>query len=95
MRTLASLEHDRIDVHAPEGEVNGVVAALSAAVATVSLFLTAASLLAAPVGGVIFTPFLFGLFLLALVGVFSGLENRTVRRYNPPMNPRRWRDPVD
>ena len=52
--------------------MNGVVATVSGVVAVVSLFLTAVSLLAAPAGGIIFTPFLFGLFLLALVGVFSG-----------------------
>ena len=34
----------------------------------------------------------FPLFLLALVAVLSGLEDRTVRQYNPSMNSRRWRD---
>ena len=72
--------------------MKGVVAAISAVVAAVSLFLTAASLLAAPAGGAIFTPFLFGLFLLALVGVFSGLEDRTVREHNPVLDGRRWRN---
>ena len=72
--------------------MNSVVAATSAVVATGSLFLTAASLLAAPAGGVIFTPFLFGLFLLALVGVFSGVENRAVREHNPVLDGKRWRN---
>jgi hypothetical protein len=56
----------------------------------VALFLTVASLFL--IGGVIFAPFLFGLFLLALVGVLAGLKDRTVRQHNPAMNPRRWRD---
>ena len=72
--------------------MNSVVAATSAVVATGSLFLTAASLLAARAGGVIFTPFLFGLFLLALVGVFSGVENRAVREHNPLLDGKRWRN---
>ena len=43
----------------------------------VTLFLTVAVLL--PMGGVIFAPFLFGLFLLSLVGVLGGLKNRSPR----------------
>jgi hypothetical protein len=61
--------------------MSGLLAGLSAVVAVVSLFLTAASLLAAPAGGIVFTPFLFGLSLLALVGVFSG--SRTARCASP------------
>ena len=71
--------------------MNGVVATVSGVVAAVSLFLTAASLLAAPAGGIIFTPFLFGLFSLALVGVFSGVEDRTVREHSPVLDGTRWR----
>ncbi len=56
-------------------------------VTTVGLFLTAAALFV--MGGVIFPPFLFGLFLLGLVAVHAGLEDRTVRRHNPAMNLRR------
>jgi hypothetical protein len=55
-----------------------------------ALFLTIAALVV--MGGVIFAPFLFGLFLLALVGVLGGLKDRAVRQHNPAMNPRRWRD---
>jgi hypothetical protein len=55
-----------------------------------TLFLTATVLL--PMGGVIFAPFLFGLFLLSLVGVLGGLKNRSVRQHNPATSPRRWRD---
>jgi hypothetical protein len=44
------------------------------------------------VGGVLFAFMFFGLFLLALVGVLAGLEDRTVRQHNPSMDPRRWRD---
>jgi hypothetical protein len=64
---------------------------MSAVVAAVSLFLTVASLLAIPVGA-IFAPFLFGLFLLALVGVFGGLEDRTVRQQKPVLDRERWRN---
>jgi hypothetical protein len=64
---------------------------MSAVVAAVSLFLTVASLLAIPVGA-IFAPFLFGLFLLALVGVFGGLEDRTVRQQRPVLDRERWRN---
>jgi hypothetical protein len=64
---------------------------MSAVVAAVSLFLTVASLLAIPVGA-IFAPFLFGLFLLALVGVFGGLEDRTVRQQKPVLDGERWRN---
>jgi uncharacterized membrane protein HdeD (DUF308 family) len=64
---------------------------MSAVVAVASLFLTVVALLVPPVGA-IFAPFLFGLFLLALVGVLSRLENRTVRQYDPSTNPRSWRD---
>ena len=72
--------------------MNGLVAAASAVVGVGSLFLTAASLLAALVGGLIFTPFLFGLFLLALVGVFGGLEDRTVRERDRVLDGKRWRN---
>jgi hypothetical protein len=58
-----------------------VVAALLVTVATLPV-----------VGGVLFGLFLFGLVLLALVGVLAGLEDRTVHQHNPAMNPRRWRD---
>jgi hypothetical protein len=52
---------------------------------------TFASLLV--IGGVVFALFLFGpLFLLALVGVLAGLEDRAVRQHNPSMNPREWRE---
>jgi hypothetical protein len=34
----------------------------------------------------------FGVFLLALVGVLGGLEDRTVRQHSPSLNPRGWRD---
>jgi hypothetical protein len=58
--------------------------------AVAALFLTVATL--PIVGGALFALFLFGLFLLALVGVLGGLANHTVRQHNPAMNPRRWRD---
>jgi hypothetical protein len=64
---------------------------MSAVLAAVSLLLTVASLLAIPVGA-IFAPFLFGLFLLALVGVLGGLGDRTVRQREPVLDPRRWRN---
>ena len=63
---------------------------LSSLVAVVSLILTVAFI--PVVGGVIFSMVFFGLFLLALVGVVGGVEDRTVRQHNPSMNPREWRD---
>ena len=32
------------------------------------------------------------LFLLGLAGVLAGLEDRTVRQHNPPVDPTGWRD---
>ena len=57
--------------------------------AIAALLLTVATLL--PAGGVLFTPFLLGLFLLALVGVFARHSDRNVRRQDPTMDPGRWR----
>jgi hypothetical protein len=58
--------------------------------AAAALLLSAAML---PVwGGVLFALFLFGLFLLALVGVLGSLEDRTVRQHDPAMNAKRWRN---
>jgi hypothetical protein len=53
--------------------------------------LTVASLLAFPFG-VVFAPFTFGAFLLALAGVFGGLEDRTVRQRKPVLDAQRWRN---
>jgi hypothetical protein len=45
------------------------------------------------VGGAIFALFLFfPLFLLALIGVLTGLNNRTVHQHNPSMDPGGWGD---
>jgi hypothetical protein len=63
---------------------------LTSLVAVVFLILTVAFI--PVVGGVLFSMVFFGLFLLALVGVLSGLEDRTVRQHNPSNNPREWRD---
>ena len=54
-----------------------------------ALALTVVSLLI--VGGVLFAPFLFGLFLLALIGVIAESGDRTVRQHDPPMNAKTWR----
>jgi TRAP-type C4-dicarboxylate transport system permease small subunit len=62
-----------------------------ALIAVASLALTVASLLAIPVG-VVFAPFLFGLFLLALVGLLGGVDNRTVRQHDPQLDSERWRN---
>ena len=64
---------------------------LSSFVAVTFLFLAAAPLIV--LGGALFSLLLFfpG-FLLALVAVLAGLENRTVRQDNPAMDPRGWRD---
>jgi hypothetical protein len=59
-------------------------------IATAALLLTAVTLL--PVGGVLFAPFLLGLFLLALLGVFTRHTDGTVRRQSPPLGQQSWRD---
>jgi hypothetical protein len=58
-------------------------------VAVAALLLTVATL--PVVGGALFALFLFGLFLLALVGVLAGLEDRTVRQHDPVLDPKGWR----
>jgi hypothetical protein len=64
---------------------------LSSLIAVVALFLTVASLLI--IGGVIFALFLFfPLFVLALIGVLAGLEDRKVRQHIPSLSPGAWRD---
>ncbi len=42
--------------------------------------------------GVLLSLILVGLFLLALVGVLSGLEDHTVRQHDPAMDPTGWRN---
>ena len=64
--------------------------ALSSLVALVSLALTVV-LLAVP-GGALFAMVTFGLFLLALVGVIGGMDDRGVRQRHPSLNPTGWRD---
>jgi hypothetical protein len=64
---------------------------LSSLVTVISLLLTAASLMV--IGGAVFALLLFfPLFLLALLGVFAGLEDRTVRQHNPSMDGAKWRN---
>jgi hypothetical protein len=41
---------------------------------------------------VLFAMFTFGLFMLALTGVFAGLEDRTVRERKPYADPKGWRN---
>ena len=62
----------------------------SSVVAIGSLFLAVA--LVPVVGAALFVFILLGQFLLALVGVISGQSDRTVKQYEPSMNPRGWRD---
>jgi hypothetical protein len=62
---------------------------LSSLVAVISLLLTAASLMV--IGGVVFALLLF-FPLFALLGVFAGLEDRTVRQHNPSMDGTKWRN---
>jgi len=63
---------------------------LSAVVAVGSLF--GAVAFVPLIGGVLFAGILFGLFLLALVGVIGGLEDHSVRQQEPAMDPRSWRN---
>ncbi len=60
-----------------------VIAALSLLGATASLLVP---------GGVLLAPLLLGAALLALTGGLGGLEDRSVRQHDPPMNPKGWRD---
>jgi hypothetical protein len=62
---------------------------LAGLVAVGSLFLAVA--LVPVVGGILFAVFLFGAFLLALVGVLGGLEDRSVHQHEPSMDGTRWR----
>ena len=63
---------------------------ISSLVAIGSLFLAIAFV--PVIGAALIVLLLFGVFLLALVGVFSGLENRTVRQHEPVLDGRRWRE---
>jgi hypothetical protein len=58
-------------------------------IAVVSL-LGAASLLVPR--DALLAPVLLGAALLALTGGLGGLEDRSVRQHDPPMNPKGWRD---
>jgi hypothetical protein len=59
--------------------------------AVAGLLLAYASLLV--IGGVILALFLFfPLFLLGLVGVLAGLEDRTVQQHNPTADGTKWRN---
>jgi hypothetical protein len=65
--------------------------AVSSFVAVTSLFQAVAFSMI--IGGAIFALLLFfPLFLLALVGVLTGLTNRTVDQHNPSMDPGAWGD---
>jgi hypothetical protein len=60
-------------------------------VAISALFLTVASLMV--IGGAAVALFLFfPLFLLGLLGVLTGLGDRTVRQHNPTTDGRSWRN---
>jgi hypothetical protein len=67
----------------PEEPMLIVIAVLSLLGAAVSLLVP---------GGVLLAPLLLGAALLALTGGLGGLENRSVRQHEPPMNPTGWRD---
>jgi hypothetical protein len=59
----------------------------SSLVATGSLFLVVAVM--PVIGGVIFAAVLFGLFLLGLVGVLTGVD-RQVRQHDPSLDASGW-----
>jgi hypothetical protein len=44
------------------------------------------------IGAALLVLLLFGLFLLAMVGVFMGVEDRTVQQHDPVLDPKRWRN---
>jgi hypothetical protein len=66
-----------------------MISVLSGLLALVSLLVTIV-LLPVP-GGVLFAPFTFGLFLLALAGVVDGASDHRVRQRDPRTDPTRWR----
>ena len=57
--------------------------------AITALLLAVVSLLM--IGGALFAPILFGLFLLALVGVLARHTDRSVRQRDATMDPSGWR----
>lgn len=62
---------------------------VSATIAIVSLV---GVIVMAPIyGAALFMLLLFGLFLLALVGVLSGVDDRSVPQHDPAMDPKGWR----
>lgn len=63
---------------------------ISSLVAVGSLFLAVAFV--PVIGAALIVLLLFGVFLLALVGVFSGMDDRTVRQHDPVLDGRRWRE---
>lgn len=63
---------------------------ISSLVAVGSLFLAVAFV--PVIGAALIVLLLFGVFLLALVGVFSGMDDRTVRQHDPILDGRRWRE---
>ena len=62
---------------------------LSSLTAIVALGLTIAFL--PLIGGALFAMVFFGLFVLALVGVLSGVDDHTVRQKDVPTDPTGWR----
>jgi hypothetical protein len=66
------------------------VRALSSFVAVASLF--GAVALVPMIGGGLFVLFLFGLFLLALVGIRGGTRRPHVHQHDPAMDPKKWRN---
>ena len=63
---------------------------LSSLVALVALGLTIAFF--PIIGGALFAMVFFGLFALAVVGVLSGVDDRTVRQKDVPTDPTGWRN---
>jgi hypothetical protein len=59
-------------------------------VAVSSLILAVA--FAPVIGAALLVLLLLGLFLLAMVGVFMGVEDRTVRQRDPVLDPKGWRN---
>jgi hypothetical protein len=62
---------------------------LSALVALVALVLTVVTL--PIIGGALFAMVFFGLFVLALVGVLTGVDDHTVHQKDTPTDPTGWR----
>ena len=66
---------------------------MNAVSSLVALFALGLTIVFLPViGGALFAMVFFGLFVLALVGVLTGVDDHTVHQKDAPTDPTAWRD---